>query len=79
MHADRLRRAGLLTFCRERDPEGGLCGANAEFILWGKMLPQEALGPRCWDHAAEHVGTRALGDPQWAIADLRPLLEAYRD
>ena len=71
---ERLVRAGLVTSCREYLENGERCWAPAEFILWGKMLPQDAFGPRCYDHAAAHVGHRALGDPSWAIADLRPLL-----
>lgn len=42
----------------------------AEFILWGKLLPPEALGPRCYDHAARQVGHRALNDPSYAIYHL---------
>lgn len=68
-----LRRAGLLTCCREVDEDGERCAAPAEFILWGKLIPADGLGPRCYDHAAKHVGAYALGDPSWAIADLRPL------
>ena len=37
------------------------CNRPAEFILWGKLLPPEALGPRCYTHAADHVGDQALG------------------
>lgn len=44
--------------------------------LWGKLFPPLALGPRCYDHAAEHAGHSALGDPSYAIMDLRPLREA---
>lgn len=52
------------------------CNRPAEFLLWGKMLPADALGPRCYDCAAKHVDHRALGDSQWAILDLRPALRA---
>lgn len=68
------------TFCREeiwRDNAGDFrCGEPAEFVLWGKLLPPESLGPRCYGHAAKHVGHGALGDPAWAILDLRPILKA---
>lgn len=71
---DRLRRARIVTFCREREEHGAWCGKTAEFILWGRLLPPESLGPRCYDHAAAHVGHRMLGDEASAIADLRPLI-----
>lgn len=70
-----LVRAGLITSCREWIGDSR-CNAPAEFLLWGKLLPPEALGPRCYDHAAVHVGHAALGDPTHAIADLRPILRA---
>jgi hypothetical protein len=74
--ADRIEAAEktLPGCCREED-----CRKPAEFVLWGKLLPAEALGPRCYDHAAKHVGHRALGDPSWAIVDLRPLHRALAD
>lgn len=61
--------------CREElgEPTFTKCGAPAEFLLWGKLFPPEALGPRCYDHAAKHAGHSALGNPQWAILDLRNL------
>lgn len=49
------------------------CGAPSEFVLWGKLIDPEGLGPRCYDHAAQHVGHRALGDRGCAIIDLRML------
>lgn len=61
----------ILETCREEDENYERCNAPAEFILWGKLLPSDALGPRCYDHAAKHVGHGALGDPAWAIFDLR--------
>lgn len=63
-------------FCREWPDGGERCNAPAEFILWGKLLPPEALGPRCHDHAAKHVGHRALTDPSWAIFHLAGLYRA---
>jgi len=64
--------AGIETTCREWLDNGSRCGQPAEFLLWGKMTPFEALGPRCYNHAAAWVGHRALGNPAWAILDLRP-------
>lgn len=75
-----LRAAGLLPPCGEWvDGEHGpeRCRCRAEFILWGKLIPPEGLGPRCYDHAAGHIGHRGLtrpGESGWALADLRPLL-----
>lgn len=49
-------------------------GVQAEFILWGKLLPPEALGPRCYEHALKHLGSGAMGQiDQYAVFDLRPL------
>lgn len=63
------------------------CNEPAEFVLWGKLLEPEALGPRCYDHAAKHVGHDMLSrrlrrDGSYtlkleaAIMDLRPLQRA---
>lgn len=77
---ERLRAAltsVAVTHCREWcDDKINHCGARAEFLIWGKLIPPNGLGPRCYDHAAEHVGHRALGDPSWAIVDMRPALRA---
>ena len=75
-----LKEAGLLPSCGEWVEVQGAprrCSCPAEFILWGKLLPAEALGPRCYDHAAKHVGAGSLfrpGHSGWALADLRPLI-----
>jgi hypothetical protein len=48
--------------CREWPvDEMDACGKPAEFVLWGKLIPPEGLGPRCYDCAAKHVGHNALG------------------
>ncbi len=66
-------RRHLMTTCRD-------CRiAPAEFILWGKLLPAEALGPKCYDCAAEVMGHSPLGDPQYAILDLRGALSMLHD
>lgn len=59
--------------CREWPPGNDVCGAPSEYVLWGKLIPAEGLGPRCAECAAKHVGWRALGDPSWAISDLASL------
>ena len=46
------------------------CGAPAEYVLWGKLIDPDGLGPRCWEHAALHIGPRALTGESWAIIDL---------
>jgi len=69
-----MQRAGT-EHCRE-DASTGRCGMPAEFILWGRLLPADALGPRCREHAAAHLGEPALHQlDQWAVFDLRPLLD----
>jgi hypothetical protein len=55
--------------CRDEDRH-----VRADFILWGKLLPPEVLGPRCYDHAAKHIGHSGMQQiEQWAVYDLRPL------
>jgi hypothetical protein len=77
---ERLREAlksVAVLHCREWcDDKVNYCNEPAEFLIWGKLIPPNGLGPRCYDHAAEHVGHRALGNPSWAIVDLRPALRA---
>lgn len=47
----------------------------AEFIIWGKLTPREHLGPRCYHHTAEFVGSTGMSQiDQWAIFDLRPFM-----
>ena len=73
----RLQEAGRESCREELGEEHGFhrCGEPAEFILWGKLLKPEALGPRCYDHAAEHVGHSALApNSGWAVFDLRPFI-----
>lgn len=85
LRAESERLASVLrglsvTPCREwQDETNDRCNVPAEFVLWGKLFPKEALGPRCYDHAAMHAGHRALGDPAWAILDLRPALRLLID
>lgn len=73
---DELRDAGLLPRCGEWVGDER-CNAPAEFILWGRLIPADGLGPRCYDHAAKYVGNHGLfrpGKTGWALADLRPLI-----
>lgn len=66
-----------MEYCREElGEEHGYhrCDEPAEFILWGKLIKPEGLGPRCYDHAAQHVGHSALyPNSGWAVFDLRPV------
>jgi hypothetical protein len=66
----------VIEWCREcRDEREWLApGVPAEFVLWGKFFPPEALGPRCYDHAALHIGSFNMGRiDQYAVLDLRQL------
>lgn len=47
--------------CREW-PEGASdrCNEPSEYVLWGKLIDREGLGPRCYECAAKHVGHNAL-------------------
>jgi hypothetical protein len=63
----------FLEWCREcRDEDKP---TPADFIIWGKLFPPEALGPKCAEHAYRHV-PQAFGPMmgQWAIFDLRGLV-----
>lgn len=61
--------------CREWLPEkGSNCWEPSEFVLWGKLIEPEGLGPRCGEHAAKHVGYNALApNSGWALVNLREL------
>lgn len=76
---ERAARA-LLTCCRECRDEAAPFATYvtpAEFILWGKLLPPEALGPKCYDHAVKYLGhSVATRTEQYAVVDLRPLRAA---
>jgi len=63
----------VVEWCRELLEDHSRCPNIAEFLIWGKLFPPEALGPRCYDCAAKHVGHRNLGGKQAAILDLRRL------
>lgn len=68
-----------LEFCRECRDELHAGKRDrvraAEFILWGKLFPAEALGPRCYDHAARHIGGAGMAMlDQYAVFDLRKVV-----
>lgn len=68
----------LREWCRHwPDGANNRCGALAEFILWGKFFPPEALGPRCHDHALPYSRLDTHTVEQSAIYDLRPTNRAY--
>lgn len=48
--------------CREwiEDDVHDRCGKPAEYVLWGKLIPTDGLGPRCYDCAAKHIGHYGL-------------------
>ena len=62
-------------FCHFRkEPTGEWCGKDADMIVWGKLFPPEALGPRCEEHAAEQLGWRTVDDRDVAIFRLRDVM-----
>lgn len=68
--------------CREElgAPTWDKCWKPAEFVLWGKLIPAEGLGPRCYEHAEKHVGHYALAPgSSYALMDLRPVQRALKD
>lgn len=70
-----MKYARILEYCRQcRDLEPPVV-TPAEFILWGKLFPAGALGPRCHDHAAAWIGWQGMSRiDQYAVFDLRPLM-----
>lgn len=67
----------IIGTCREWiETTAQRCNAPSEFVLWGKLIPAEGLGPRCYDHAAAHVGHRALHvDSQHAVIHIGHLAQ----
>jgi hypothetical protein len=63
--------------CREWvDATASICGNPAEFVLWGKLIPAEGLGPRCYDCAADRIGHQGLASRSgWALINLRDLAQ----
>jgi hypothetical protein len=72
--AAKKMRAAAQEPCREWvEKKANRCNAPSDFILWGKLFPPEALGPRCYDHAYIHIGYGGISQiDQWAVFDLRP-------
>lgn len=70
----RVLHATCIETCREWIPEkSNYCHEPAEFLIWGRLFDPEALGPRCYDHAADHVSHHALArSSHYALVDLRP-------
>lgn len=61
--------------CREWiETTANICGNPAEYVLWGKLIPAEGLGPRCYDCAADHIGHHGLASrSNFALVNLRDL------
>lgn len=55
--------------CRDELPHGSTL-PEARFILWGKLFPPDAFGPKCYGHASKWFNT-ARAD-QYAVYDLQP-------
>jgi len=65
---------GHIHGCREALDGGGLCWKPADYVLWGKLIPPEGLGPRCYECALRHVSHSALGSRSgYALINLRDL------
>lgn len=61
-----------LEHCREWIEETvNHCGQPAIAIVWGKLFPSPALGPKCLDHLGKYVDPYRF--EQWAVFDLRGL------
>ena len=65
----------MLESCRECRDEGKEIPVPATVIIWGKLFPPEALGPKCDNHAAIHIGGDYYSPrlANWAVFDLRGL------
>jgi hypothetical protein len=67
----------MIEHCRECS-EIGENITEAEFILWGKLLLPNALGPKCRYHAEQWLGGSSFLhlEDGYAVFDLRPLAGA---
>ncbi len=67
--------------CREWvEGKANYCFEPAEYVLWGKLIPPEGLGPRCFLHAREHVsdyGTRRRSN--YALINLHDLADDLKE
>lgn len=63
--------------CKEVLENGEYCNERAYCILWGKLFPPEALGPRCFDHTKEHFGCGCYRCIQQSAAYLLPDEDDY--
>lgn len=62
-----------LEWCREWiEDKANYCYEPATVIIWGRLFPSKARGPRCTNHAMQHVDWSHLD--QWAVFDLRGLV-----
>lgn len=64
--------------CREElgAPTFEKCWEAAEYVLWGKLIPAEGLGPRCHKHARQHISEQGL-EPRSGYALIRLADLAY--
>jgi len=50
------------------------CNEPAEYVLWGRFIDPEGLGPRCYNHAADYVHHIGLARKSgWAVIHLADL------
>ena len=82
----RAQRDAVIDLCREPcrewiEEKADRCKVVSEFILWGKLFPSEALGPRCYEHASQHLGGwMSYADiEQHAVFDLRRIRAVLED
>jgi hypothetical protein len=76
---DLIQVDNVVEFCRDCRDEApiGAPATPADFLIWGKMFAPEALGPKCYAHAQQHLGSGAMGRlDQYAVLDLRGLRRA---
>lgn len=62
-----------MEYCREEINSGDdfrKCLQPARYIIWGKLFPPEALGPRCQFHAVKYFPAYSPEVYQWAVYDL---------
>jgi hypothetical protein len=62
--------------CREElhNNHADKCWKPAEYILWGKLIPAEGLGPRCHEHALRYVSHYGLSSrANYALVHLADL------
>ena len=66
--------------CREWvEEKHDKCWKPAEYVLWGKLIPSDGLGPRCYEHAQKWIDCHGLRSrSNYALINLSDLAADLR-